>query len=196
MSDERDDYGESTLHGRPAPWMRELPKPSRRRFVLGVAGAGAVAAAGGAAAGWLTESKSAPAQGSHEPEVSDQLLAAHDAEQQLILIITAAAGHATGAKKRALTAILADHHAHLAALKAAVGPAGSSSASTAPSPGKPSPTEPAGTVTSGIARIVEQRASRVAAARALALTGQYAALLASISASEAMHAELLAGVVR
>lgn len=196
MSDERDEYGESTLHGQPVPWMRELPKPSRRRFVLGVAGVGVVAAAGGAATGWFTESKSLPDADAHEPEVSDQLLAAHEAEQQLILIITAAVGHATGAKKRALNAILADHHAHLAAVKAAVGTSGSSSTATSPSPGKPSPTPPAGTVTSGIARIVEQRASRVAAARALSLTGRDAALLASISASEAMHAELLAGVVK
>jgi hypothetical protein len=196
MSDERDEYGESTLHGQPVPWMRELPKPSRRRFVLGVAGVGVVAAAAGAATGWLTEPTSTSAAGTHEPEVSDQLLAAHEAEQQLILIITAAVGHATGAKKQALKAILADHRAHLAALKAAVGPAASSSASASPSPGKPSPTEPAGIVTSGIARIVEQRASRVAAARAFALTGRDAALLASISASEAMHAELLASVVK
>jgi hypothetical protein len=185
-------YSEPALHGRPVPWMQELRPPSRRRFVLGTAAAGVVAAGAGVATGWLTSSAhNSPAQ-AIVPHVRSQLSEAVTAERELLATVEAALHAAKGTSKQVLHAIRADHRQHLQALQAAVG---ADSFPAAPSSGAPSgsgssPPSPSAASVDDV-RTAEQRASKAAAARALQLSGRDAGLLASIAASEACHAELL-----
>lgn len=133
------------------------------------------------------------------------LLAALAAERALIAGIDAA-GSLPGTDGQILRRIRAEHVAHERALAAAVRAAGGDAypagASHSASPGGgPGPsgrprtgTPPAGGHRPGLPALgaAEAAAARAAARRAARLHGRDAALLASISASEATHAELLA----
>ena len=84
----------------------------------------------------------------------------------------------------------ADHVAHLRALDALVAGYGPAAKAT---PAASSSRVPAGTPrTRAQLRAAEQQAASAAARRADALSGARAALLASIAACEATHADLLA----
>ncbi len=114
-----------------------------------------------------------------------ELVAAVDAEQRLIADLDATTGGAPDVRA-VLTAARADHVAHVAALRAALTARGAQ-----PSPSASS-TAPRGTPrTAAYLRAAEEAAATAAARRANSLTGAVAALLASIAASEATHAELL-----
>ena len=156
---------------------------SRRWFLAGgvavLLGAGA-----GVAAEFLTHDSPAPDQ-PHPPQV---LLDAVAAEQALLADLDATTGGA--AQVRAVIGqVRADHAAHLAALRGLVDSYGVPDRATA----SPSPSPARGTPrTRAALQAAEVRASAVAARRAAALSGGRAALFASIAASEATHAELLA----
>jgi hypothetical protein len=141
---------------------------------LAVLGAG-----GGVAVGLLTH---------HEPSEVDipdpkVLRAAVQAEQDLLAGLS---GGVPDVPSDLLRALRADHQAHLTALRASVAVAlGSPSPSLAPAPRSP------GSNSRVRIRALEAAAAQAAAHRAAALTGPDAALLASIAACEATHAELL-----
>lgn len=160
----------------PAP---AISAKSRRRFLLGSAAA-IVAAGGGGAAAALLHSR--PAQ---TPELAPQtptlLLAAVAAEEDLIAAIDAAGNAA------ALAHLRADHVAHREALLGAVRLARRGSASPTPT----SSSAPVPRLTLTQLGEAEAAAATAAAATASKLLGADAALLASISACEASHAELL-----
>jgi hypothetical protein len=139
------------------------------------------------------------------------------AEVALIADVDSALGTAHPRIRRSLRAIRADHVAHLTALRAAIvddvyplaapspfaaGSASVSASNSAASGSASGPSSPgasrSASSTAGAPvpvsdiRAGELRASRGAAARAARMSGRDAALLASIAASEASHAELLA----
>ena len=149
---------------------------SRRWFL---AGGAAVLLGGGA--GVLAEvlHESSPAPAAPAP---DALVSAFEAERVLLATVGAMAGpHRT---REVLAQIRSDHAAHLHALRrllATYPPSRKSSSS----PGTARPR------TLGELRGVENQAATDAAQRAAALDGAAAALLASIAACEASHAELL-----
>ncbi|HEY7007800.1 MAG TPA: hypothetical protein VH395_02600 [Jatrophihabitantaceae bacterium] len=168
---------------------------SRRGVLIGGGIAVLAAAGGGIALGVATE----PAAGEHPStaaRIPAELAAAVAAETALIAHVDSALGTARPHVRRALREIRADHVAHLAALRAAIAddvyplttPSASASGSVSGSVPPPSPAP----VPTPDVRAGELRASRAAAARAARLSGRDAALLASIAASEACHAELLA----
>lgn len=171
-------------------------RPSRRAFLLG-GGAAVVAGAGAGVGAEFWRDRPRPAPRPPRPVV---LLAALTGERDLIATLDAALPGA-GADRAALRAIRADHAAHERALVAAVAQAGrpdlatpAPAASSAPSGLSPSPSpspSAAPAPDAAALRRAEIVASRRAAARADRLTGRDAALLASIAASEAGHAELL-----
>lgn len=169
--------GAQPLPSLPPQPERATPGTSRRWFL---AGGAAVLLGGGA--GVLAEvlHESSPAPATPAPA---ELIAALDAERVLVAAVDAmpAGPH----RMRALLAQLrADHAAHLAALRRLL--------ATYP-PGRSVHTHPgaAQARTLGQLRGVESRAAVDAAQRAAALDGAAAALLASIAACEATHAELL-----
>jgi hypothetical protein len=166
-------------------------RPSRRAFLLG--GGAAVVAGAGAGVGvefWRDRPRPAP-----KPPRPAVLVAALAGERGLIAALDAALPGA-GADRATLRAVRSDHVAHERALATAVAqagradlatpaPAAASSAPASPAPSTPPPDAAA-------LRRAETAASRRAAARAGRLSGRDATLLASIAASEAGHAELLA----
>jgi hypothetical protein len=168
----------------------------------------AAAAGGGAALGVSATSRHTTQSLPFVAHVAKELTAAVAAERALLATADAAVAQAHGAEKRVLRAIRNDHAEHLAALTAAVRddafPAPAPGSSTSPTNTTPASSsalpsalpstlasKPTGRISSADVRKGEQRASRAAAARALHLSGRDAALLASIAASEATHAELL-----
>jgi hypothetical protein len=167
------------------------PPPSRRGFI--VVGALAAVAAGGGV--WFAASSEGDSGSSAPPTVSQALRAAAQAERDLLATVTAALKHAHGSHRAALQTLRADHTAHLHAVEAAIADAlYPGSPSTSASPSGAHHTAAPGKVRIAEVRAAEQKAAGAAAARAAALTGRAAALLASISACEATHAELLSGV--
>jgi hypothetical protein len=167
---------------------RSEPSVTRRAVLLTSAAALVTGAAAGVSYEVLrglvvsgTGSKSAPAD----------LVAALDAESALIAQVGAAlaAGTAADVSARALGAIRADHVAHEAALRAAVE---SFSATARPNSPVASSTPAVPAVTQTQLRAAELAASTAAARRASRLAGREAALLASIAACEATHAQVLA----
>ncbi|HEY8301379.1 MAG TPA: hypothetical protein VIG48_05745 [Jatrophihabitans sp.] len=156
--------------------------PSRRGFVI--AGGLAVVSAG-AGAWWARRDDGAAAP--QRPADTQELAAAADAERELIALIDALARHAHGERAATLSAIGKDHAAHHAAIRAAIADA------TYP---RPLPAQRAKPYTGPKPKVAdllakERQAARDAAARAQRLSGRSAALLASIAASEAVHAEVL-----
>lgn len=160
---------------------------TRRGFLLGSGIVVAAAAGGGVALGLSTSSGH---EGHDDPfiaHVPAELIAARDAESALLATLDATIAGARPATVRLLRAIRADHAAHVAAIRSSIATA--AYPATVP---RPSSTPASGRPASGPAlRAAESRAARAAAARAARLTGAPAALLASIAASEAAHAELL-----
>jgi hypothetical protein len=155
---------------------RRVPSGTSRRWFL--AGGAAVLLGGGA--GVLAEvlHESSPAPSAPAP---DALASALDAERVLLATIDAMPGrHQTAL----LAQIRADHAAHLRALRRLL--------ATYPSsrmvPSNPGSAQPR---TLAQLRGVENQAAVAAAQGAVALDGAAAALLASIAACEASHAELL-----
>lgn len=158
--------------------------PSRRAF-LGAAGLVALVGAGGGAAAEVLR-RGAPVPGSPRPP--DALVAAIAAERERVQLLDAAlAAPAPPAPAALLSEIRANHLAHEQALRsllprpATAGAAPSASAS----PAGPAPDRAA------LARS-EATAATDTAGRALSLAGGAAALLASIAACEATHAQVLA----
>lgn len=166
-------------HGRPGPSVT-------RRGVL-VAGVLVAATGAGAAAGLVRSvPRQAVSRGAPPPELAGALAR----EQQLVAGLDAALRFDPSLAAR-LGPIRADHAAHADALRSAlasypggVGGVSSGSGSSAP---------PAGQAAPSLARLraSEADAARLAAGDSLDLGGARAALLASISAAEAGHVELL-----
>jgi hypothetical protein len=150
---------------------------SRRWFLAG--GVAVLLGGGGGAIAELLRSESpTPA-----PLAPDALVAAADAERTLIADLDATTG-GTSAVREVIVQARADHAAHLAALVALLSPFRvPSSAPSSPVPGLPR--------TLAQLHTAEVAASAAAARHAAALSGAHAALLASIAACEATHAELL-----
>jgi hypothetical protein len=189
MDDETSDgFTTPSLHGSPAMPEQVPAPPSRRRFLIGGGVLVAAAAGGGVALGMTASSRHTPQSLPLVAHVAKELTAAVAAERALVASVDAAMAHAHGPAKRVLRAIRNDHVEHLAALSAAV----RDDAFPAPVPKSSSSSAPVtGPIRQADIRAVERRASRAAAARAMQLSGRDAALLASIAASEATHAELL-----
>jgi hypothetical protein len=168
--------------------------PSRRGFLIGGGVVVAVAAGGGVAVGLATGPDEPKALDTIVANLSVELTAAAKAERALIATVQAALTTAHGPNKRILRAILDDHTAHLSAIEATVTddayPATPPS-SAAPSGATASPAPPTRARRADVLA-AEGRASRAAAARALRLSGRDAVLFASIAASEATHAAVLA----
>ena len=156
--------------------------PTRRAFLVG-SGLAVLGAGGGVAVGLLVD---------RSPEDVDvpsprTLVAAASAERVLLAQVDAALAN-DAALGPLLRQVRADHVAHLAAITAAmtlaIGGAPPSTTSTTPAP------LPAAFGHVEL-RAAEAAAGSAAAQRALSLSGDNAAMLASISACEATHAELL-----
>jgi hypothetical protein len=163
-------------------------RPSRRAFLFGgglavVAGAGA-----GVGAEYWRDRPATPPPRQHAPAA---LRAALAAEHGLLAALDASLPTA-GPADAALRQVRADHAAHARALAAAVAQAGGlppgarATASGSAVASRPQPPR-------SVAQLQEAEAgaSRRAAERAGSLSGRDAALLASIAACEASHAELL-----
>jgi hypothetical protein len=191
MADQTPDgYSAPSLHGTPSG--RRSPRggsgrrsgPSRRTVLAG-GGLVLAAAAAGVAAGVASDRSGAA--GSTGPVQPDELRAAAAAERTLIAAVDAALTESSGPRRHTLRSIRADHVAHLAALEAAAAQVAGTSPPTASAPARSRPSGGPAALRTG-----EQRAAGAAAARALRLSGRDAALLASIAACEAAHAEWLA----
>lgn len=157
--------------------------PSRRGFVL----AGSLAVVSAGAGVWWARRP----DGTHtrpRPTDTHELRGAAEAERELIAFIDALGKRTHGAHAGTLAAIRRDHAAHYAAIRAVIAdeiyprtlPV--QKRATAYAGPKPKPAD---------LLAMERQAARQAAARAQRLSGRSAALLASIAASEAVHAEVL-----
>jgi hypothetical protein len=172
------------------------PTVSRRGVLIG-GGIAVLAAAGGGIALGVATTSSADEHPSTAARIPAELAAAVVAETALIADVDQALVSARPHARRALREIRADHVAHLGALRASIAddvyplatPTASGSASSSASSAGSASTPPPGPAPD--VRAGELRASRAAAARAARMSGRDAALLASIAASEASHAELL-----
>ncbi|MDP9093709.1 MAG: hypothetical protein M3N95_12445 [Actinomycetota bacterium] len=168
-----------------------------RRAVLSC---GAALVLGGAAGAAFQVAGSAIDGTPVQPAAPPELLAALASESSLISAIDGATSHDPSLRSL-LTGVRADHIAHQAVLRAALAAYASPSAN--PTPRNPVPLNPTQT-SSGQAspgpgglgrtqlRSLEQRASAAVSGYARAVFGPDASVLASISACEASHAELLA----
>jgi hypothetical protein len=145
-----------------------------RRALLGTGVVAAAAGIGAAVAG-LQPRRRPPAP----PAAPRQLSEALAREQSLIANVDALDA------RPGLRQVRDDHAAHATALRQAI------AHYPAPAPPFASASPPPAAGTTGQLRAAELAAARAAAAESAALTGAEAALLASISASEATHAELL-----
>lgn len=170
----------------PGPGPDSAGHPSRRWFL---AFGGALVVGGGAGTGIAFLRPVSRPEPTPPPRPPADLVAALDAaiaaEQSLLADLTATTG---GAKdvRLVIAQARADHTAHLRALRAVL--------ASLPKPAHHRRSSgPAGRPrTQAQLRTAEARAARVAADRAARLDGSLAALLASIAACEATHAELLA----
>jgi hypothetical protein len=139
--------------------------------------AAAVVLAAGAAGTSVAWRRGAETAVGH-PAAPAELLAAVQAEQVLLADLRASAdttGH--------LAPVIADHTAHLAALRSAV--------AAYPTSRPPEPARPGSVRSAAYLAAAEGSAAKVAAQRAAALDGSAAVLLATVAASEASHASLL-----
>lgn len=151
-------------------------------------------AAGGVLAGLRTGHRATtpPPPPPPPPRPPEALLAAADAERALIADLDATTGGASDVRG-VIGQIRTDHAAHLRALVALLAqfedlPARERRREHVPVRKQ----RPRGTPrTLAELRAAERRAAKVAAHHAAALDGGYAALLASVAACEATHAELL-----
>jgi hypothetical protein len=152
--------------------------PSRRGFLVGGAVA-MVAGAGGGIAGAALQ----PAPRQPPATVPAVLAAALAAEHELVAALSAGGPPAISAT---LAQLATDHREHASALQALIGP-GRGVTEPAPTAAPPGPAP----LTVAQLKAAEQRAATRAARHAGGLTGRGAVLLASISACEASHVELL-----
>ena len=158
--------------------------PSRRWFL-----AGGVAVLLGAGAGVTAELLTHRHPARPRPPTPPQALVEAVAVERALLADLDATTGGEPAVRAIIAQVRADHSAHLRALTALVASYGE--LSSAPSPAESS-AAPSGTPrTRAALRAAEQQAAAGAAHRANTLTGAHAALLASISAAEASHADLL-----
>jgi hypothetical protein len=171
--------GRPPAHAAPAGASRGI---SRRGLLLGAA-AVVLAGGGGIAVGVLRPVGHEPPTGRPPAD----LVAALAAERALIASIDATSG-GTAPVRAALHQIKADHVAHRIALQAAV-----DGYPDPPTGARAGRSRPAVALHVAELRSAEQHASAQAASRAARLSGRDAALLASIAACEACHAELLFG---
>lgn len=174
--------------------------------VTGVAFLGGCASPAGTNSSGSSPSKPVPA--GHQDPVRDRALAAEadllSRYDATLALPSVAADSALMAK---LTAIRAEHAAHVAAIKQGYtppstpkpSPGSATSATSAPSPAatgattwSPSPTTDAKTAVSALVG-AEQNAASARTADILTADGATAMLLASIAASESGHAALLLG---
>jgi hypothetical protein len=146
-------------------------------------GAGAVVAAGGI--GTLVAAVQPRHQGATSRVEPPPTLTGALAREDALVAGLDATLHGDSALGARLLPLRDDHSAHAAALRSAL--AAYPTASPSPSPSA-APTAPTLTAL----RAAELAAARSAAEDSLALRGADAALLASISACEATHAEMLA----
>jgi hypothetical protein len=154
------------------------PRRSRRWFLAG--SAAVVVGAGAGVAAEFARNDHAPALPPIAPGV---LLAAAAAERALIADLDATTGGSPEVR-RVITQVRVDHAAHLAALTDLLARYRTQPAhSPAPAAGAPR--------TLAQLNAAERAASRAAAAHAAAADAGLAAMLASIAACEATHAELL-----
>lgn len=158
-------------HPRPEP-----PRRTRRWFVTGVA---AVAVGGGAGVA-VDFARGRPRRA--EPKALPGDLQAAIADERRLLA-RARAVHGLPAGVRAV--LVRDHEAHLAALTAAA------AGYAAPEHNTNATVSPPGAPDRDHQRLLETLAAQGAARRARSMTGDTAAVLASIAACEATHAELL-----
>jgi hypothetical protein len=161
------------------PNSHRRPAVLTRRALLG-AGVAVLAGGVGAAVAGIQPTRGRDGEPRDAPVLLEQALAR---EQTLVAGLEAALSGGLG-PPIALQAARNDHLAHAAALRSAI----ARYAATSPSSAPPSATTP--TVVQ--LRDAEVAAARAAASESAALAGAHAALLASIAASEATHAELLA----
>jgi len=168
--------------------------PARRWFLAGGAAA-LLGAAGGVLAGLQTGHRATtpPPPPPPPPGPPRGLLAAAEAERALIADLDATTGGGSDVRG-VIGQVRADHAAHLRALVALIaqfehGPARERRREPVPSRKN---RRPRGTPrTLAELRAAERRAAKAAAQHAAALDGGYAAVLASVAACEATHAELL-----
>jgi hypothetical protein len=156
------------------------PDGTTRRWFLAGGLAVVLGAGGGAIVELVRNPKHRPAL---PPPAPGALLAAVESERVLIADLDATTG-GPPAVRRVVVAARADHAAHLHALSALV----ARYRRVAPGQRRRHRGSPR---TLAQLRAAEQHAAVVAARRARALEGGSAALLASIAACEATHAELL-----
>lgn len=154
------------------------PTGTSRRWFLAGGTAVLLGGGGGVLAAFLRDSSPKP-----PPPAPAALLSAIAAERTLIADLVATTGGAA-AVRRVIVQAHADHVAHLAALTRLRAAFRSTSAPASPNVrGKPR--------TLAQLRGAEQHAAMTATRNAAALDGGLAAVLASIAACEASHAELL-----
>lgn len=153
-------------------------RPVSRRGVLVVGVAALLGAGGGLTAGLL---RPLHPQHSRKPAPQD-LVDALAAERLLLARVEPKPGQ-TAALRAVYDVVHADHQAHITALEAAL-------QDYAPQRPVPAPVVPHAP-TRELQRAAEAAAATAAARRAARLSGRDAALLASIAACEASHAEVL-----
>jgi hypothetical protein len=167
----------------PSTELDQVPRaPDRtRRAFLAAGGLLVAGAAGGGVALGLSGGTSAPAP--LQPRVRAALVRAAIAEVDLIAAAERAMRAARGSARVTLRGVRRNHVAHLAAIRAAI--------AEAAYPARPPRIRKHARQLTGALSAAEARAARAGARRALQLTGAPSALLASIAACEATHAELL-----
>jgi hypothetical protein len=151
---------------------------TRRRTLLGAA----IVLVGGGVGAVVGAVRKRPTAARPRPAVPPAVLVdALAAERRLIAGLSASARDS--ALRPIAVQLIADHQAHAHALAATLSPyPGAADQVTAPASPKHSRAE---------LRAAEQQASAAAAGRAAELSGSVSALLASVAACEAAHAELL-----
>jgi hypothetical protein len=139
-----------------------------------------------------------------QPAPPPELVAAAASESALLSAIDGALAHDPSLRSL-LAGVRADHVAHQAVLRAALDAYASTPAASAPAASTPAASTPANASPSASPappqpqlsrpqlRALELQAAATASRYARALSGPDAAVLASISACEASHAELLVG---
>jgi len=168
---------------------RSGPPPGMsRRGVFGLAGA-VLAAAGLAGTAGCTDGSGKPA-----PSPSPDPLAPVLSGTEALIDLYAATSAAQPSLAARLDPLLAEHRAHAAALRTAMGLASASASASAeaPSPGTSGVTVPDDPAAALAAVVGAERAAQVAAVKdCLASRPEHAGLLGSIAASRACHLEVL-----
>jgi hypothetical protein len=162
------------------PPLQPQPAPARSRRWFLAGSAAVVVGAGAGVAGEFARNDHAPAL----PPIAPGVLAAAAAAERALMADLDATTGGSPEVRRVITQVRADHAAHLAALTDLLARYRKQPAqSSAPAAGAPR--------TLAQLNAAERAASTAAAAHAAAAEAGLAAMLASIAACEATHAELL-----